>query len=59
MRVLFVDDDSATREGYMAYLASCGFDVMPAATGGQALVLASTWAPHVIVLDLGLPDIDG
>jgi CheY-like chemotaxis protein len=32
---------------------------MPATTGGQALVLASTWAPHVIVLDLGLPDIDG
>jgi two-component system cell cycle response regulator DivK len=32
---------------------------MPAATGEQALTLASTWAPDVIVLDLGLPDIDG
>ena len=58
-RVLFVDDDSATREGYTAYLASSGYDVMPAATGWQALTLASTWAPNVIVLDLGLPDIDG
>jgi CheY-like chemotaxis protein len=59
IRVLFVDDDSATREGYVAHLASCGYDVMPAATGTQALVLASTWAPNVIVLDLGLPDVDG
>ena len=59
IRVLFVDDDSATREGFTAYLASSGYDVMPAATGQHALALASTWAPDVIVLDLGLPDIDG
>jgi len=59
IRVLFVDDDSATRTGYIAYLANFGYDVMPAATGQQALALASTWAPHVIVLDLGLPDVDG
>ena len=58
-RVLFVDDDSAAREGFTSYLASCGYDVMPAATGQQALTLASTWTPEVIVLDLGLPDIDG
>ena len=58
-RVLFVDDDSATRAGYAAHLAKCGYDVMPVATGEEALALASTWAPHVIILDLGLPDIDG
>ena len=58
-RVLFVDDDAATREGYRAFLAGCGYDVMPAATGIEALSLASTSAPDVIVLDLGLPDIDG
>jgi CheY-like chemotaxis protein len=57
--VLFVDDNSPTREGYTSLLASSGYDVMPAATGQQALDLASTWAPNVIVLDLGLPDIDG
>jgi CheY-like chemotaxis protein len=57
--VLFVDDDSATREGYVKYLANSGYDVTPAATGGEALTLARTWAPNVIVLDLGLPDIDG
>lgn len=59
IRVLFVDDNSATREGYTKYLASVGYDVMPVAAGQEALTLASTWAPDVIVLDLGLPDIDG
>ena len=59
VRVLFVDDDTATREGYTAHLTGLGYTVMPAASGGQALNLASTWAPDVIVLDLGLPDIDG
>ena len=57
--MLFVDDDSAARTGFTSYLAGFGYDVMPAATGHQALALASTWTPDVIVLDLGLPDIDG
>jgi CheY-like chemotaxis protein len=57
--VLFVDDDSATREGYAAFLAASEFEVKTAATGREALTLASTWAPRVIVLDLSLPDIDG
>ena len=58
-RVLFVEDDSATREGYTELLTGLGYDVMPAETGQQALTLAATWTPDVIVLDLGLPDIDG
>jgi two-component system cell cycle response regulator DivK len=40
-------------------MVSSGYDVMPAATGEQALTLANTWTPQVIVLDLGLADIDG
>lgn len=59
IRVLFVDDDSSTRGGYTTYLTKAGYDVNPAANGQEALALASTWAPNVIVLDLGLPDIDG
>jgi len=59
IRVLFVDDDAATRAGYAAHLTSLGYEVLGVSTGGQALTLASTWAPDVIVLDLGLPDIDG
>jgi CheY-like chemotaxis protein len=59
VRVLFVDDNSRAREGYTSFLTGSGYDVMTAATGRQALDFAITWAPRVIVLDLGLPDIDG
>jgi DNA-binding response OmpR family regulator len=58
-RVLFVDDDASTRKGYTAYLTGAGFEVLSAETGQQALTLAMTWSPDVILLDLGLPDIDG
>jgi CheY-like chemotaxis protein len=58
-RVLCVEDDSATRAGYIEYLAGRGYDVRGAATGEEALALALAWTPQVIVLDLGLPDVDG
>ena len=58
-RILFVDDDRSTRDGYAAYLTEFGFDVRPAANGREAFDIAVQWAPAVIVLDLGLPDIDG
>ena len=58
-RVLFVDDDASSREGYAAYLNGLGFEVYPVDSGEQALTVAAGWAPHVIVLDLGLPDTDG
>ena len=58
-RILFVDDNAAAREGYCTYLANHGFDVMPAASGEEALTLAMLTPPDVIVLDLGLPDVDG
>jgi CheY-like chemotaxis protein len=59
IRVLFVDDDRATRDGFDAYLSGCGYGVLTVATGHEALRHASGWAPDVIVLDLGLPDLDG
>jgi CheY-like chemotaxis protein len=59
IRVLFVEDDRAARDGYTEYLTRCGYDVRTAATGHEALTLAIGWVPNVVVLDLGLPDIDG
>jgi two-component system OmpR family response regulator len=53
VRVLFVDDDAATRNGYAAHLSSLGYEVIAAATGHHALAIAGTWVPDVIVLDLG------
>jgi len=54
--LLFVDDDAATREGYAAHLATCGYDVRSVGTGGEALALAGTWAPWALACDswLGL-----
>src|SRR5689334_1866275 len=59
VRILFVDDDRATREGYAAYLNSCGYDVTITASGQDALRRAVEQRPSVIVLDLGLKDMDG
>ena len=59
VRILFVDDDRATREGYAAYLDSCGYDVTITASGQDALRRAGEQRPSVIVLDLGLKDMDG
>jgi CheY-like chemotaxis protein len=59
IRILFVEDDRHTRDGYAAYLTDRGYDVVPAATGAGALKLAALLAPDVVVLDMALPDIDG
>jgi DNA-binding response OmpR family regulator len=58
-RILFIEDEAHARQGYAAYLRGHGYDVYEAVTGEQALTVAADWRPHVIVLDLGLPDIDG
>jgi len=58
-RVVFVDDDAASRSGYAEYLDGCGFEVYAVGSGEQALTVAAGWAPDVVVLDLGLPDTDG
>jgi DNA-binding response OmpR family regulator len=57
--ILFVDDDRATRDGYSAYLETCGYAVMTASSGADVMASALEWDPVVIVLDLGLKDVDG
>ena len=59
VRVLLIEDHAAAREGYALFLTGSGYDVLQAATGEQALTIASISKPDVVVLDLGLPDIDG
>ncbi len=58
-QLLIVDDDRNTREGYRTYLSGKGFDVRALDGGVDALALAKSAAPDLVVLDLGLPDIDG
>jgi two-component system alkaline phosphatase synthesis response regulator PhoP len=57
--VLIVDDYRDCREMYAAYLALAGFRVLKAADGPTALKLARAEQPDLILMDLGLPGIDG
>jgi two-component system KDP operon response regulator KdpE len=57
--ILIVDDERAIRRFLKAGLSSHGFEVIEADHGEEALNLAATQNPDVIILDLGLPDMDG
>ncbi|HEY9311492.1 response regulator [Williamsia sp.] len=58
-RVLVVDDEPQILRALRINLNARGFEVTTASTGAGALTAAGKTNPHVIVLDLGLPDIDG
>ena len=57
--VLVVDDEPQIIRFLRPSLLAVGYDVEVAGTGAAALRLAATAAPDVVVLDLGLPDMDG
>ena len=58
-RVLIVDDEASVSEGLESMLRLKGFDVTSVATGGQAAGAIRRFEPEVVLLDIGLPDIDG
>jgi DNA-binding response OmpR family regulator len=58
-RILIVEDERAVARGLEYGLTSEGFDVLLARTGQQALDLARRQDPHLILLDVRLPDISG
>jgi two-component system KDP operon response regulator KdpE len=58
-RVLVVDDEPQILRFLRTTLGANGYDVIEAATGAEAIRRAAADAPDVIVLDLGLPDMDG
>src|SRR5688572_28234320 len=57
--LLLIEDDPQTRERYRDFLSGAGFDVHALEGGGEAMECARTVTPDVVVLDLGLPDLDG
>jgi two-component system, OmpR family, KDP operon response regulator KdpE len=57
--VLVVDDEQAIRRFLRVALTSQEYDISEASSARDALALAATSKPDVIVLDLGLPDMDG
>jgi DNA-binding response OmpR family regulator len=57
--VLVIEDDQRIREVLARGLTGAGHAVRTEATGGGALAVVVEWRPDVVVLDLGLPDLDG
>jgi two-component system KDP operon response regulator KdpE len=57
--VLVVDDDAQILRALRINLAARGYEVLTAADGSGALRAAADGHPDVVVLDLGLPDLDG
>ncbi len=58
-RVLIVDDNQDAALSLATYLEMSGHEVRTAGDGGQALDVAEHFAPQAVVLDIGLPILDG
>ncbi len=57
--ILIVDDEAPILRFLRAALGDAGFDAVEARSGADALKLAAARKPDVVLLDLGLPDMDG
>lgn len=57
--ILLIDDEPQIRKFLRISLAAQGYTVLEAATGGEGLAQAALAKPDLLVLDLGLPDMDG
>ncbi|MGQ0815311.1 MAG: response regulator [Gemmatimonadota bacterium] len=58
-KVLVVDDNADERRIFTTTLYYNGFDVSEAASGSEAIAVARTFVPDVIVMDIKLPDMNG
>lgn len=59
VRILVVEDEEPLAKLVVSYLERERFEVEATGDGADALVLARRWDPDVVVLDLGLPGMDG
>ena len=58
-RVLVIDDERAFRILISTTLSARGYEVKAAANGKEAEAMITSHSPDLIILDLGLPDMDG
>lgn len=57
--ILIIDDEVQIRRLLDITLSSSGYKIISTSTGKEGLLVAATHHPSIIILDLGLPDIDG
>lgn len=57
--ILIIDDEVQIRRLLEITLSANGFKIIEASTGKEGVTLAASLQPNLIILDLGLPDIDG
>lgn len=58
-KILIVEDESSITRFIRAILLSNGYDVITAVSGAEARSMISSHCPDLVLLDLGLPDMDG
>jgi DNA-binding response OmpR family regulator len=59
LRILVAEDDDAVARLYAAYALSRGHQVIVAKDGAETLVVAVTEKPDLVMLDIGMPKLDG
>ena len=59
LKVLIIEDDASIQKLLSTILTANQYDVLDARTGAQALTMAASYCPDIVLLDLGLPDMDG
>ncbi|MBQ2692281.1 MAG: response regulator transcription factor [Clostridia bacterium] len=57
--ILIIEDEAAIRNFMTTALSGAGYKVITAKDGQQGLVMTTSYRPDVVLLDLGLPDMDG
>ena len=58
-KILLVEDESILRDSIQDTITSCGFEVAVAENGDEALLLAKTFLPDLIISDILMPESDG
>ena len=57
-RVLVIEDDKSIRNFFRTVLEANNYDVLIATTGAEGYSMVTSQCPDVVILDLGLPDMD-
>ncbi|MGD1854908.1 MAG: response regulator [Leptolyngbyaceae cyanobacterium] len=58
-RILLIEDDYGNRVLFADFLEHCGYRVLPLADGHNCIEMMQEFLPHLVLLDIKLPQIDG